>query len=194
MALNRQYFCECKSQNKSLIRKKNRRCEMMKLDKLEQLRHSKPRYFWKYFNNKSNANSADSIPLNIFHNYFLNLENELFQTVNDDVNSVRLKGFVSDICIILTTYNLCHIIYDYFCSNSLPSKAQWKREISNAIGEREERLWLTRVDIDPDFSRFKHIQNAISPSVIWQYPATRSHLSLAHFVAKVITEKSIRRD
>ena len=128
MALNRQYFCECKSQNKSLIRKKNRRCEMMKLDKLEQLRHSKPRYVWKYFNNKSNANSADSIPLNIFHNYFLNLENELFQTVNDDVNSVRLKGFVSDICIILTTYNLCHIIYDYFCSNSLPSKAQWKRD------------------------------------------------------------------
>jgi len=32
------------------------------------------------------------------------------------------------------------------------------------------------------------------PSVIWQYPATRSQLSLAHFVAKIITEKSNRRD
>ena len=63
-----------------------------------------------------------------------------------------MKGFVPDICRILTRYNLCHIINDYFCSYSLPSKAQWKREISNAIGEREERLLLTRVDIDPDFS------------------------------------------
>ena len=59
---------------------------------------------------------------------------------------------------------------------------------------KSERLWLTRIDHDPDFSRFKHIQNAISPSVIWQYLATRSQLSLAHFVAKVVTEKSNRRD
>ena len=64
--LNRQYFCECKSQYKSLIRKKKRRYEMMKLDTLEQLRHSKHRDFCKYFNNKYNANSADSIPLNCF--------------------------------------------------------------------------------------------------------------------------------
>mgnify|MGYP000287743116 CR=1 FL=1 len=59
---------------------------------------------------------------------------------------------------------------------------------------KSERLWLTRIYHDPDFSRFKHIQNAISPSVIWQYLATRSQLSLAHFVAKVVTEKSNRRD
>ena len=109
--------------------------------------------------------------------------------ISPHINYVRMKGFVPDICRILTTYNLCHIIND-----SLPSKAQWKREISNAIGEREERLWLTRIDHDPDFSLFKHIQNAISPSVIWQYPATRSQLSLAYFVAKVVTEKSNHRD
>ena len=41
--LNRQYFCECKSQYKSLIRKKKQCYGMMKLDKLEQLRHNKPR-------------------------------------------------------------------------------------------------------------------------------------------------------
>ena len=55
--LNRQYFCECKRQYKSLIRKKKRRYEMTKFDKLEQLRHCKPRDCWKYFKNKSNANS-----------------------------------------------------------------------------------------------------------------------------------------
>ena len=63
--------------------------------------------------------------------------------------------------------------------NYLPSKGQWKRELSNAIWEREKRLWLTRVDHDPDFWLFKHIQNAITPSVIWQYPATRLQLSLS---------------
>ena len=118
--LNRQYLCECKRQYKSLIRKKKRRYEMMKLDKLEQLRHSKPRDFWKYFKNKSNANSTHSIPLNSFHNYFSNLENELFQNVNDDVESFCLKTAITQL-----KRNKSHGIYnllnEYFieCSDIL---------------------------------------------------------------------------
>ena len=57
----------------------------MKLDKLEQLRHSKPRDFWEYLKKKSNANSADSIPLTVSIITFSNLENEIVQTVNDDL-------------------------------------------------------------------------------------------------------------
>ena len=63
--------------------------------KLEQLRHCKPRDFQKYFENKSNANSADSIPLNSFHNYFSNLEKEIFQTVNDHVEYFCLNNNVN---------------------------------------------------------------------------------------------------
>ena len=85
---NRQYFCEYKTQYKSLIRKKKRRYVMIKLDKLEQLRHST-------LKNKSNANSADSIPLNNFHNYFSNIENEIFQTVNDDIESFCVNNNVN---------------------------------------------------------------------------------------------------
>ena len=47
--LNSQSCCECNAQYKTLIRKKKRRYVMMKLEQLEQLRHSKPRDFWKYF-------------------------------------------------------------------------------------------------------------------------------------------------
>ena len=32
--------------------------------------------------------------------------------ISPHINSVRIKGFVPDICRILTTYNLCHIIND----------------------------------------------------------------------------------
>ena len=74
--------------------------------------------------------SAGTICKDIFVRRYLHF-------ISPHINSVRMKGFVPDICRILTTYNPCHIINDYFCSNSLPSKAQWKREISNAIGERE---------------------------------------------------------
>ena len=86
----------------------------MKLDKLEQLRHSKPRDFWKYFKNKSNANSTDSIPLNSFHNYFSNLENELFQNVNDDVESFCLKTAIKQL-----KRNKSHGIYNLLNDISL---------------------------------------------------------------------------
>ena len=49
----------------------------------------------KYFQcNKSNANSADSIQLNSSHNYFSNLENDFFQTVNDNVASFCVNNNV----------------------------------------------------------------------------------------------------
>jgi len=47
-----------------------------------------------YIINKSNASSADSIPLNSFHSYFFNLENDFFQTVNDDVESFCVNNNV----------------------------------------------------------------------------------------------------
>ena len=78
----------------------------------------------------------------------------------------KQQGFQSDLNCITVAFNLQKTIYHQ----------------------------LTRIYHDPDFSHFKHIQNAISPSVIWQYPATRSQLSLAHFVVKVVTKKSNRRD
>ena len=66
---------------------------MIKLDKLERLRYRKTqRFTLKYLQYKSNANSADSIPLNSFHNFFSDLENEIFQTVNDDVKSVCVNN------------------------------------------------------------------------------------------------------
>ena len=98
--------------------------------------------------------------------------------ISPHINSVCMKGFVPDMCRILPTYNLCHIINDYFCSNSLPSKAQWKCEISNAIGKREERIWLTRIDHDPDFSLFEHIQ---------KYNKSVSHMAVPSYSITTVT-------
>ena len=82
---------DLKSRYKLLVRRKKRSFEINKIHKIERLRHSQPREFWKLFIKRKNTGS--DIPLQDFFEHFSkmqedlnnvqNMENELFCQNND---------------------------------------------------------------------------------------------------------------
>ena len=68
-------MCELKKQYKLLIKRKKRIYNRNKYKSIENLRHKKPRDFWKLFCSKKSTQS-DNISLNDFYTYFSQLANE----------------------------------------------------------------------------------------------------------------------
>lgn len=64
---------------------------MKKLNEIKNLKRSQPREFWKYFRNKNNKTTCQSISVQNIREYFSNLENDLYSTRN-----IEAKSFCAD--------------------------------------------------------------------------------------------------
>ena len=71
---------DLKSRYKRLVRRKKRSFEINKIRKIERLRHSQPREFWKLFIKRKNTGS--DIPLQDFFEYFSKMQEDLNNVQN----------------------------------------------------------------------------------------------------------------
>jgi len=89
---SRKNFCECKQIYKKIVQVKKREFKLNKMKELENLRHSRPKEFWKYFSMKNRSKSSrpgSEISLHEFFKYFSNLEKDIFQTSNEQSEDFR---------------------------------------------------------------------------------------------------------
>ena len=87
---NRENLCMFKSQYKKLIKKKRNAHKLVQSKKLENLRFSKPRAFWKHFR-RNNNNARNDLSVEDFTKCFSELSNDIFQSKND-----QAEQFVND--------------------------------------------------------------------------------------------------
>ena len=93
------------------------------------------------------------------------------------------RGFIRDICRILCLYNLEFILDN--CSNIrlIPSIFTWKRIVKTAVLGKSSQLWLTRLNEDDSFERFRKLHMSISPAVVWRTCSNRAQLILCDYIA-----------
>lgn len=89
-AVNRQDLCDKKKAYKTFIRRKRRRYEFEEMKKIENLRHKKPKEFWRLFK-KSKSPTGKNITTEDFCSYFKNLAQEI-----NIVNNEEAERFDSD--------------------------------------------------------------------------------------------------
>ena len=85
-AENRQNLCDKKSAYKNLIRRKRRMYEFGKMKEIENLRHKKPKEFWRLFR-KSKPSTGSNITTEEFCSYFKNLAQEINIVNNEEAES-----------------------------------------------------------------------------------------------------------
>ena len=95
------------------------------------------------------------------------------------------SGFVSDIMAILSKYNLENHLHQYLHTLQFPGKFSWKRIVNSAIRQYESRQWLSRIDRDPDFTRFRRLHTSIAPASIYNMDAMIKDRRLTATVAKL---------
>ena len=88
-AVNRQDLFDKKNAYKNFIRQKGRRYEFEEMKKIENLRHEKPKEFWRLFK-KSKSPTGKNITTEDFCSYFKKLAQEI------NVNNEWAEHFDSD--------------------------------------------------------------------------------------------------
>ena len=83
---NRIILHERKKAFKTLTRRKRRLFLNKKTQEIMNLRHTKPKEFWKYFK-KKNSSKRCNINNEEFKNYFMNMANDLFQVRNEEAEN-----------------------------------------------------------------------------------------------------------
>ena len=101
---SRQQFCLRKKEYKNLIRRKRKEFEIKKVQEIENLRHSKPKDFWKYFRNKKKNNSKQ-ISLEAYHEYFSKLGNDIFQSQNEESEEFSANHDFNDVNSVFPELN-----------------------------------------------------------------------------------------
>ena len=121
----------------------------------------------------------------------------IFQLHAFMINNCTFKhGFVPDIVKILTKYNLDSYLHTFLQEGIFPEKKPWRAITRNALWTVQNNCWLSNVQVDEDFQRFRNIfTHGISiPSKIWiaakYYP--HSYHKLAQLAA--LTVKVPERD
>ena len=71
---------------KNLIRRKRRRYQFEEMKKIENLRHKKPKDFWRLFK-KSKSSTGNNITVEDFCSYFKNLAQEINIVNNDEAEN-----------------------------------------------------------------------------------------------------------
>ncbi|KAL4221122.1 hypothetical protein ACF0H5_019381 [Mactra antiquata] len=81
-------LCKIKNEYKMLIRNKRRDYEATQLKKMEKLRFSRPKEFWKHFKNKSKKKSdVGDISLDEFFKHFSEVSNDVFKNNNQEADN-----------------------------------------------------------------------------------------------------------
>jgi hypothetical protein len=80
---NREYLCLRKKAYKNLIRTKRKLFEVKKTVEIQNLRHCRPKQFWKYFK-KKRKHTGEDISADDFHKYVSKLADDMVQGANED--------------------------------------------------------------------------------------------------------------
>jgi hypothetical protein len=86
---------------------------------------------------------------------------------SDFLKPLCKQGFIPDIWCLVNTYKLQDVLHNCMYSQSFPSKDCWKHMVKNSILQREEHLWWTRINIDPDLAMYSRMQNNLQPNIWW---------------------------
>ena len=94
------------------------------------------------------------------------------------ITDISPLGFLPDIFKILEKYNLVEYLHNYLTNYTFPTAPVWKRTVKNLLYQHQSKSYRQAISTDSDFVRFKHIQNAIKPSIKWQTASTPTELKL----------------
>ena len=114
----------------------------------------------------------------------------LFHYILTDDNSqhVQQSGFIPDIFNIIYKYSLGQYIENYIRFSFFPAKREWNRIVKQSVLEYENNALNERLSLDSDFNLFRTIKNSYSePYVLWKYAKSRTQLSAAYYVVKMLT-------
>jgi hypothetical protein len=96
-------------------------------------------------------------------------------------------GFVPEMLNILSKYNLSDFLTNYTKNADFPGKPHWKRIVVDAVNQKHDYDWQTRINLDNDFNRFRRIHFSVSISSVWIFPTNCSELRTAKFITKLIS-------
>jgi hypothetical protein len=75
-------------------------------------------------------------------------------------------GFVPEMLNILSKYNLSDFLTNYTKNADFPGKPHWKFIVVDAVNQKHDNDWQTRINLDNDFNRFRKIHFSVSISSV----------------------------
>ena len=87
---------------------------------------------------------------------------------------------------MLHKYNLS-VFFTNYKKNAIFGGNLWKSIVVNAVGQKLDNDWQTRINLDNDFNRFKENHISVSMASVWKFLTNCSDHGPAKFVAKLIS-------
>jgi hypothetical protein len=70
------------------------------------------------------------------------------------------------------------ILHNYTKHADFPEKPHWKRIVVDAVNQKHDYDWQTRINLDNDFNRFRKIHFSVSIASVWIFPTNCSNFAL----------------
>jgi hypothetical protein len=91
---------------------------------------------------------------------------------------------------ILNKYNLFVFLTNYTKNADFQGKSHCKRIVVNAVDQKHDNDWQTRINSDNDINQFREIHISVYIANAWKFPTNFFELRPAKFVVKLFSSLS----